>query len=126
MRLLLDTAVLILAVESPERLSRQASTALRNGDNILELSAVSVAEIAIKANLGKLKLTSDHTRQALEDLDIRILSFGAEHAFALFGLPFHHFDPFDRQIIAQAMAEDIPVVSSDRMFRQYKGLNVVW
>lgn len=126
MRLLLDTAILILAVESPERLSRQANAALRDGGNILELSAVSVAEIAIKANLGKLKLTSDHTRQALEDLDIRVLSFGTEHAFALFGLPFHHFDPFDRQIIAQAMVEDIPVITSDRMFRLYKGLNVVW
>jgi PIN domain nuclease of toxin-antitoxin system len=125
-RLLLDTAVLILAVESPERLSRRATAALENSENLLELSSVSLSEIAVKSARGKLRLSGDLTRQALEDLDIRILPYGAEHAFALFDLPLHHADPFDRQIIAQAMVEDIPVLTMDRSFRLYKGLNVLW
>jgi len=54
-----------------------------------------------------------------------LLPFSAEHAFRLFGLALHHRDPFDRQIIAQAMEEDIPVVTPDDKFGLYKGLKVV-
>ena len=126
MRILLDTAILIFAVECPEKLSRRATTALQNPANILEFSTVSLAEIAIKVSLGKLHLGSDIARQAVEDLGVRILPFSAEHAFRLFGLPLHHRDPFDRQIIAQAMEEDIPVVTFDEKFGLYKGLKLVW
>jgi PIN domain nuclease of toxin-antitoxin system len=125
-RILLDTAVLIFAVECPEKLSRRATSALQNPANILEFSTVSLAEIAIKVSLGKLQLRSDIARQAVEDLGVRMLPFSTEHAFRLFGLPFHHRDPFDRQIIAQAMEEDVPVVTSDEKFGLYKGLKVVW
>jgi PIN domain nuclease of toxin-antitoxin system len=125
-RLLLDTAILIYAVESPERLSKRASTALRNPANVLELSSVSLTEIAIKAALGKLKLSAALVRQAIQDLDIRILPYTAQHAFQLFDLPRHHGDPFDRQIIAQALFEKIPVVTSDEKFSLYKGLKIVW
>ena len=126
MRLLLDTAVLIYAVESPERLSKRAAAALQNPRNVLELSAVSLAEIAVKAALGKLNLSAATVRQALQDLDIRTLPFSAEHAFQLFGLPLHHGDPFDRQIIAQALSEQIPVTTPDEKFGLYQGLKVVW
>ena len=126
MRLLLDTAVLIYAVESPERLSKRAAAALRNPENILELSAVSLAELAIKASIGKLAISEAVTRQAVEDLDIRVLPYTAEHALRLFNLPLHHGDPFDRQIIAQAASEKIPVVSPDQKFGLYEGLRVIW
>ncbi|MFZ0477674.1 MAG: type II toxin-antitoxin system VapC family toxin [Terriglobales bacterium] len=126
MRVLLDTVVLIYAVESPERLSNRASVALRNHSNILELSAISLAEIAIKASIGKLAISDSTVRQALEDLDIRVLPYTAEHALRLFDLPSHHGDPFDRQIIAQAMGEKIPVVSPDQKFSLYQGLRIVW
>ena len=126
MRLLLDTVTLIYAVESPEHLSKRAASALHNAQNLLELSSVSLAEIAIKASLGKLRLSAAMARQAVQDLDIRILPYTGEHAFQLFALPLHHRDPFDRQIIAQALAEKIPVVTSDEKFRLYEGLKVVW
>ena len=126
MRLLLDTAVLIFAVESPERLSRRAAAVLQNPANLLELSTVSLAEIAIKASLGKLRLSEAIVRDALKDMDIRTLPYTDEHAFQLFDLPLHHGDPFDRQIIAQALAEKIPVVTSDEKFGLYKGLKVIW
>jgi PIN domain nuclease of toxin-antitoxin system len=126
MRLLLDTAVLFYAVESPERLSKRAAAALRNPENILELSAISLAEIAIKANLGELRISTAIARQAVEDLDIRTLPFTSEHAFRLFALPLHHADPFDRQIIAQALVEKIPIVTPDEKFGLYEGLKVFW
>jgi len=125
-RLLLDTAVLIYAVESPERLSKRSTAALRNPGNILELSSVSLAEIAIKASIGKLAISEAIARQALDDLDIRVLPYTAEHALRLFALPLHHSDPFDRQIIAQALCEKIPVVTPDQKFGLYEGLKVVW
>jgi len=125
-RILLDTAILIFAVECPQRLSRRAASVLQNPANILEFSTVSLAEIAIKVSLGKLQLSSDVARQAVGDLGVRVLPFSAEHAFRLFGLPLHHRDPFDRQIIAQALEEDIPVVTSDEKFGLYKSLKVVW
>ena len=126
LRLLLDTAVFIFAVESPRRLSSRAAAVLRNPGNVRELSSVSLAEIAIKATLGKLKISAEDARQAIRDMDIHILPFTADHAFRLFELPAHHRDPFDRQIIAQALSEDIPVVTSDDKFRLYNGLNLVW
>ncbi len=126
MRLLLDTAILIYAVESPELLTKRATAALENSENTLELSAVSLSEIAIKAALGKLWLSAAVARQAVEDLGIRILPCTAEHAFHLFDLPLHHGDPFDRQIIAQALAEKIPVVTPDEKFSLYKGLRLIW
>ena len=125
-RLLLDTAILIYAVESPERLSKRAAAALENPENVLELSAISITEIAIKASLGKLKITAASARQAVQDLDIRILPYTADHALRLFDLPLHHGDPFDRQIIAQALCEKTPVVTPDEKFRLYKGLKIIW
>ena len=126
MRLLLDTAVLIYAVESPEKLSKRAASALKKAQNVLELTPISLAEIAIKAALGKLQLSVGTLRQALQDLDIRILPYTADHAFELFELPLYHSDPFDRQIIAQALCERIPVITPDEKFRLYPGLRVVW
>ena len=65
-------------------------------------------------------------KQALEDMDVRVLPFTAEHAFHVFEVPAHHRDPFDRQIIAQALSEQIPVVTPDEKFRLYSGLKVIW
>jgi PIN domain nuclease of toxin-antitoxin system len=125
-RLLLDTAALIFAVEAPEKLSQRAAAALKDPRNLLELSAICLTEIAIKESLGKLKITAAIVRQALQDLDIRILSYTGEHALRLFELPLHHSDPFDRQIIAQALSEKVAVVTPDVKFRLYAGLKVIW
>jgi PIN domain nuclease of toxin-antitoxin system len=125
-RLLLDTATFIYAVDAPERLSKRATAALQNPGNILELSAISISEIAIKSALGKLRLSAGTTHQAVQDLDIRILPYTFDHALQLFELPPHHADPFDRQIIAQAISEKIPVVTPDEKFRLYGGLKVIW
>lgn len=126
MRVLLDTAVLIFSVEAPDRLSKRALSVLKSSGNLRELSSISLTEIAVKATLGKLAFSEESARQAIQDMDVRILPFTADHAFRLFALPVHHRDPFDRQIIAQALSENIPVVSPDQRFRSYKELTVIW
>jgi PIN domain nuclease of toxin-antitoxin system len=125
-RLLLDTAVLIYAVGSPEQLSQRVEAALQDEMINLELSAVSLTEIAIKSRVGKLTLSAEVVRRALDELGIRIAPYTADHAFRLFELPLHHRDPFDRQIIAQALVEKIPIVTPDREFVRYEGLRVIW
>jgi PIN domain nuclease of toxin-antitoxin system len=76
--------------------------------------------------VGKLQLSVATVRQAVQDLDIRILPYTADHAFQLFEVPLHHGDPFDRQIIAQALSERIPVITPDEKFKLYRGLKLVW
>ena len=126
MRVLLDTAAFIFAVEAPDRLSTRALAVLKNPENVRELSSISLTEIAVKNTLGKLGISAPMARQAIEDMHVRVLPFTSDHAFCLFGLPVHHRDPFDRQIIVQALYEDIPVVTSDRRFSSYSGLKVIW
>jgi len=99
---------------------------LQDLDNVLELSAISVTEIAIKAASGKLAFAAATLRKSTQDLGIRILPYSGDHALRLFELPVHHRDLFDRQIIAQALSEQIPAVTPDETFRLYKGLRVIW
>jgi len=126
MRVLLDTAVLIWASSSPERLSRRARSVLKNPTSVLEFSTVSFSEMAIKRSVGKLAFSGSDARHALNDLGARILPYTADHAFVLFDLPLKHTDPFDRQIIAQALSEGIAVVTPDEKFSAYEGLDVIW
>jgi PIN domain nuclease of toxin-antitoxin system len=125
-RLLLDTAVFLFAVEEPHRLGKRVHALLKDPENIRELSSVSLTEIAVKTSLSKLNISGLLARQAILDLDVRILPFTAEHAFQMFELPLHHRDPFDRQIIAQALCEKIPVATPDEKFELYEGLKVLW
>jgi PIN domain nuclease of toxin-antitoxin system len=112
-------------MNAPELISRTAMSILERTDTVRELSAISLAEIAIKANRGNLQVTPSDLAASLDDLEARVLPYTAEHAWQLFGLPLHHRDPFDRQLIAQALAEGIPVVTSDKLFRRYK-VRVIW
>ena len=99
---------------------------MQNSQARLEFSAISLSEIAIKQALGKLDFSANDVRVGVTDLQLRVLPYTGDHAYHLFGLPRHHSDPFDRQIIAQALAEDIAVVTSDEKFSLYKGLQVIW
>lgn len=126
MRLLLDTVTFLWAIDSPERISRPAMSALRRASAIRELSVLSLSEIAIKQAKGKLTLRRDDLESGIGDLQLRILPYTFKHTMQLFDLPAHHGDPFDRQIIAQALAEEIPVVTADETFRLYRGLKVIW
>jgi PIN domain nuclease of toxin-antitoxin system len=126
MRVLLDTAVFIFAVEAPNRLSKRAYAMLRNPATIRETSSISLTEIAIKTDPGKLNISAEMARQAMRDMDIRILPFSADHAFRAFELAPYHRDPFDRQIIAQALVEGITIVTPDEQFKKYKEVRTLW
>ena len=126
MRLILDTVTFIWAVSTPERLSRAATAALRKSTAVRELSVVSLTEIAVKQTRGKLAFSKSDATIGVADLQLRVLPFSLEHAFRLFDLPAHHADPFDRQIIAQALTDDLAVVTPDEAFHLYDGLKVVW
>ncbi len=126
MRVLLDTVVFIWAVDSPERISKRAMAVLQKDNALREMSVVSLSEIAIKQTRGKLIFREEDVLLGIAALQLRVLPYTVEHARRLFGLPPHHSDPFDRQIIAQALAEDIPIVTADEQFRLYKGIEIIW
>ena len=109
------------------RLSPRARRALADEDNEPLLSAASVWEMAIKARLGRLTLPGTVEEYVAEKVagGLAILPIEWTHAAAVERLPLHHRDPFDRLIVAQALAENLPIVSADPAFRRY-GVKVVW
>ena len=123
---LLDTVAFILAAKSPDKLGSRARRIAESQNHVRIVSPISLAEIAIKAAVGKIDFPLREVQRTLEDLVVQMLPFTAEHACRLFDLPLLHNDPFDRQLIAQALAEDIPIVTNDAKFRLYKNLQVVW
>jgi PIN domain nuclease of toxin-antitoxin system len=126
MRVLLDTVTFVYMLERPEKLSRRATSVIENPGNILDLSVLSVAEIALKGVTGKLNLGRNAVMEAADRLKLNVLPYLQEHALELFGLPLLHRDPFDRQLIAQALVENIPIVTCDEQFTAYKGLRIIW
>jgi PIN domain nuclease of toxin-antitoxin system len=125
-RVLLDTQVMVHAYIGDVPLSRKVYALLSTPEALPLISAISIMEIAMKHDAGRLKMGAAETRQAIRDLRLQVLPFDPDHALRLYGLPPHHRDPFDRMLIATALAEDIPLIGSDRQFKKYKGLKVIW
>lgn len=116
---LLDTSTLLWALGSPERLSHRAQGLVDSGENVL--SVASYWEIVIKTQKGLLSISDIPTwwRRATELVTARVLPIRASHVAALAALPPLHKDPFDRMLIAQAIAEGLEFVSSDESVKGY-------
>ncbi|TQL02026.1 type II toxin-antitoxin system VapC family toxin [Cellulomonas sp. SLBN-39] len=118
MRILADTHVLLWWLGDDPRLPDRHRTSLSDGATEVLYSAVSIAEIAIKTSLGKLVAPADLVR-ALDDEGFTPLPLRPAHAAALRDLPWHHRDPFDRMLVAQAMVEDVALASVDARVAAY-------
>ena len=121
-RFLLDTHVFLwLAVDDPKLPGTVRETVLRP-ETTLILSVASVWEMAIKASLGKLRLRlplATLLESQLGALDADLLEIRVEHVVAVESLPWHHRDPFDRLLIAQARVEGLTILSADPAFARY-------
>ncbi|MEO8052665.1 MAG: type II toxin-antitoxin system VapC family toxin [Acidobacteriota bacterium] len=127
MRLLLDTHAFLFAISEPERLTAKTRRQLASLEVERWVSVVSLWEIAIKVQIGKLAMPLDesfYTRH-LRALKARVLAMNPQHSLALMRLPMHHRDPFDRLLIAQAQEEGLTLVRRDAAFRAY-GVATVW
>lgn len=127
MDLLLDTHSFIWFLNGDEQLPQNLKNTIADTTNRCFLSIASLWEIAIKSSLSKLELKGNFDRIAdfLNDNDIELLPITFEHLQRLLQLPFHHKDPFDRVIIAQALTESLPVATKDEIFPEY-GVNCNW
>ena len=121
MRLLLDTHLLLWAASAPERLPGAALDMIENPENALHFSAASLWEVAIKAGLGRADFTVDAglLRRGLLDNGYEEVAITGDHATRLAVLPPIHKDPFDRMLIAQAIAEDLLLITADETVARY-------
>ena len=128
MRVLLDTQAFLWYLLDDARLSKKAEAAISDENNRVLVSPASYWEIAIKISLGKYQLPEPldiFMEREIASNDFTVLAILVRHAAVVTQLPFHHRDPFDRLIIAQALSEKIAVVSSDLVFDQY-GVERIW
>jgi PIN domain nuclease of toxin-antitoxin system len=125
---LLDTMIWLWSVDSVEKLNQECRDILENGREEIYFSAATAWEISIKARLGKLHLPGPPAqvipafmaKQGLRPLPVTHL-----HAVKVCDLPLHHIDPFDRLIIAQAISEEMAVLTANSDFRKYP-VKVLW
>jgi PIN domain nuclease of toxin-antitoxin system len=124
LKLLLDTRALIWFLDRDEHLGDTARRHLTDQANRVLLSAAVVWEISLKGSLGKLSLPEDYVEQ-LFGVGVQALPITAAHASAVERLPWHHRDPFDRMLIAQASVEGAGLVTRDDAMRPYD-ITLIW
>jgi PIN domain nuclease of toxin-antitoxin system len=128
MRALLDTHTLLWAVLSPKSLSRRVALIIANDANEVLVSAASAWEIATKVRLGKLpgaELLEHDFLDIMDAAGYSLLSIDAAIALRAGRLVSQHRDPFDRVLAAQALVEDIPIISKDTQFDSF-GVRRIW
>jgi PIN domain nuclease of toxin-antitoxin system len=128
MKILLDTHAFLWMITDDGRLSNTARQAFMDSENTLFLSAASLWEICVKKSIGKLSLRSDWLQTIQEEIKINAIQWlpiEIPHCAAVAELPFHHRDPFDRMLIAQALVENMRLLSRDSLFSAYD-IERVW
>jgi PIN domain nuclease of toxin-antitoxin system len=128
MNILIDTQSIIWFAENNTLLSKTARAAIEDADNTCYVSMASFWEMSIKINLGKLSvngLTLSEFMNEVAENDFKTLDIQRAHIFENALLPLHHRDPFDRLIVAQAITEDMHIVSNDDAFDAYS-ITRIW
>lgn len=127
MTYLLDTNALLWAMENKDLLTEKAREAIIDGENDVYVSIASLWEISIKLSINKLDLTKtlDEIIQEMDRQGMFVLPISLSAIRKVRNMPFHHRDPFDRLIIAQAQADDFTVITKDETFEKYK-VKLLW
>ena len=123
MRLLLDTHTLLWSLQDNRRLGRSARRRIEDPRAEVWVSAASVWELSIKAAVGRVGIGEAMLKGLLEQIQshgFRELPVTGAHGMVAGTLPFHHHDPFDRMLIAQALAQDLTLVTADEQFAAYE------
>ncbi len=127
MNLLIDTHAIIWFITDDKKLPSKTKQLIEDRKNNCFISLATFWEIAIKYSIGRLDLNADLEKifQIIEDTGFEILPISTTHILENATLEFHHQDPFDRLIIAQALIENLTVVSKDNQFKKYK-VELIW
>lgn len=128
MKVLLDTHAFLWLIHGDNRLSEIARLTYLNTENGLYFSAASMWEICIKMSLGKIELKEGWSQVIPEEMEKSLISWlpiQQKHCIELVELPFHHRDPFDRMLVAQALVEDMYLLSRDSRLSAY-GVERIW
>lgn len=119
MNIIIDTHIFLWALSDPDKISDEKRSSLEDLSNAIYVSAVSIAEIMIKASLGKLHIDFDPV-SLVKESGFLLLDFSAESALYLKEMPYHHKDPFDRMLIAQSMSTGYPIMTEDPQIPRYQ------
>lgn len=127
MNLILDTHIAIWFVTDNDQLPETAKNHIENSGNRCFISIATLWEMGIKHSLGKLKLKTDLKKifELFSDSGFILMPITPEHILTNASLPFHHRDPFDRLLIAQAKREGFSLISKDQEFEKYN-INLIW
>jgi PIN domain nuclease of toxin-antitoxin system len=127
-KLLVDTHTFLWALLQDHRLSAKAKQILLSDEHELFFSLVSLWEFPIKIKTGRLNALGSsvsYLRDEMENYSMQLLPIRYEHVLQLEALPVHHSDPFDRLLVAQAITESLPILTSDAKFSLYP-VKVIW
>lgn len=118
MKIIIDTHIFLWSLAEPSRIAADKIKELETPANIIYVSSISIAEIMIKASIGKLQIDFDPVEYA-ELSGFELLDFSGQDALHLQTLPFHHRDPFDRMLISQSLSTKYPLMTDDSKIRLY-------
>ncbi len=127
MNLLIDTHAVIWFISEDPNLPEKTKKLIESPENNCYVSIASFWEIAIKHSLGRLNMTPklESIFQIIENSGFELLPLTTNQILINAGLPFHHHDPFDRMLIAQAIYENLEIVSRDEQFKKYN-VSLIW
>jgi len=127
MQFLIDTHILIWYLDGSNKLPEKIKNIINDENNIIVVSIASIWELAIKISLKKIdtKLDLPDVETHITERQFKLLNISFKHLNVLTALLTHHGDPFDRLLIAQAITEDLTILSADKQFKAYS-VRVIW